>query len=324
MPQRSTSQCARAGIQARQPLVSIVISDYNDIDNLRACLLSLRRLAYPNYEVTVVDCGSEDGSAEMVSREFPEFKLLRKGIIGVGEAINSGISNSEGQLLLLDLNSDDVVHPDFLQELVKSLSSQEKMGLACGKRYVHGTRVIDSAGARMLMWTATGPKLRARELDSDKFNTVSEVDYAGVYLVKREVIDVVGPHDEAYYVFFEDTDFCFRARYHGYKILYVPTAIHWHKGSSSVGKNQVKKHYFMRRNSFRFLIKHFSFPYLFTALAAQFIFSFFFVLSNSIRKKFDFVVAEIDAILWNMRNMKSTFISRARMYANTHTRILKA
>jgi len=90
-------------------LVSIIISNYNGKEHLRECLLSLMRLKYPDYEVLVVDAASTDGSPEMVEREFPNVRLLRKGKIGIGEAINCGIMVAKGDLIVFDLNNDDVV-----------------------------------------------------------------------------------------------------------------------------------------------------------------------------------------------------------------------
>jgi GT2 family glycosyltransferase len=289
-----------------EPLVSIVISNFNDRTNLKECLSSLRNLRYPNHETIVVDCGSSDGSIEMVSSEFPEVKLIKTKKMGLAEALNIGISHAKGDLFLLELNSDDVVHPNFLRELVNVLLSSKEIGLVCGKRLVYGTSVIDSAGGKVNMLTGIAWSLGSGKSDSRKFDRLQEVDYAGVYLVKKEVLRTIGVFDPVYYIYFEDTDFCFRAKMLGFKMLYVPSAVLWHKGSSTMGFRSIRYHYFMRRNNYRFVLKNFPYRFLLTALIFQFLLSICLILFFATRSRIDLIASEIGAIRWNLSNLKST------------------
>src|SRR3989339_2107216 len=91
------------------PMASIIISNCNGEKYLHECLSSLMQLDYPLYEVIVVDAASSDNSIAIIERDFPEVHLIKKGRIGIGEALNYGISMAHGEFIVFDLNNDDVV-----------------------------------------------------------------------------------------------------------------------------------------------------------------------------------------------------------------------
>lgn len=305
-PKMAIGERCESAIKELAPLVSIVISNYNDKSNLRECLESLRTLCYANYETIVVDCGSGDGSAEMVSNEFPKVKLLRVSKIGIGEALNIGLSKAKGDMFLLELNSDDVVHPNFLKALVEALSNTHNAALVCGKRLVYGKSLIDSVGGKVDMLTGIAPSLGSGKLDSSATNRVMEVDYAGVYLIKKKVIETIGNFDPDYFIYFEDTDLCFRAKLFGFKMFFVPGAVVWHKGSSTVKYRSQRYQYYMRRNNYRFVVKNFPVLFMLTSLLTQFLLSMSFFLFFAFQSRLDLVSSEYSALKWiflNFRNL---------------------
>ena len=237
------------------PLVSIIISNYNGKDLLRGCLNSLKRLRYPNYEVIVVDSGSIDGAPEMVKKEFPRVKLIRKGKIGIGEAINIGISASRGDVLVFDLNNDDIVSEDWLDPLVETLLSSPTIGIVCGKRYLADTNsILDSAGSVILFGITIG---RGHgKMDSAKYNRIQEVDYVPVVATRRDVIERVGLLDEDFYIYGEDVDFCLRAKKLGYKTVYVPSSVFFHKRSATIGERSPRGLYWTAKSRILLIIKH--------------------------------------------------------------------
>ena len=84
--------CFKVQLEQEAPMVSIIISNYNGKDHLHECLSSLMQLNYPRFEVIVVDAASTDNSREIIERDFPSVRLFSKGKIGIGEAVNCGIS----------------------------------------------------------------------------------------------------------------------------------------------------------------------------------------------------------------------------------------
>jgi len=241
---------------SRPPLASIIISNYNGKDLLRDCLNSLGRLKYPNYEVIVVDSGSTDGAPEMVKNEFPWVKLIRRGKIGIGKAINIGISKSRGDILVFDLNNDDIVSEDWLNPLVKTLLSSPKVGVVCGKRYIADTNgILDSAGSTIFLGITIGRGHGKK--DSAKYNRIQEVDYVAVLATRRDVIERVGLLDEDFYIYGEDVDFCLRARKLGYKIVYVPSSVFYHRRSTTIGEKSPRGLYWTARSRILLILKHY-------------------------------------------------------------------
>ena len=312
-------------------MVSIIISNYNGKEHLRECLSSLMRLKYPNYEVIVVDAGSTDGSGQMAERDFPNVILLKKGRIGIGEAINWGILRSRGEFIVFDLNNDDVVDENWLDPLVETLNSSQEIGIVCGKRYRHGTnKILDCAGGKINFLTGDTPVLGQGRKNSREYDTLKEVDYVPVIMTRREIINKIGLCDPEYFIYFEDTDFCIRAKRVGYKVIYVPSAIFWHKGSMTVGKFSYNNYYYLRRNQIRFVIKNFPAHFMVTALIYCLIFRTVtdsLIMISPLRKTVNSLfpsiqgytssrsdskcwTAQKNAIFWNIRNLGSTVKAR--------------
>jgi hypothetical protein len=289
------------------------------------------RLKYSSYEVIVVDAASNDGSPEMVEQEFPAVKLLRKEKIGIGEAINYGLMMAKGDLLVFDLNNDDVVDENWLGSLVDVISGSPDIGVVCGKRFSYGKHgILDSAGGKINFFTGETPVIGQNRMDSAEYNFQREVDYFGVMLTTRDVLKKVGLCDPDYYIYHEDADFCLRVKRAGYKIVYVPSAVFWHKGSSTVGKFSYNGYYYLSRTQIRFILKNFPLRYMFFALSyclvvktgidllmaisplrkiAMFLFprfsGYMYGKSNP-----QLIKAKKEAIIWNIKNIKKTIQAR--------------
>ena len=205
------------------PMASIIISNCNGEKYLHECLSSLMQLDYPLYEVIVVDAASSDNSIAIIERDFPEVHLIKKGRIGIGEALNYGISVAHGEFIVFDLNNDDVVDKNWLARLVKVLVDSPDIGVVCGKRFKYGSNnILDSAGGSVSFLSGNGSIIGHNKLDSTMFNVQKEVGYAPVIATKREILEKVGLCDPSYYIYFEDSDFCLRVKRSGYKIVFCP------------------------------------------------------------------------------------------------------
>ncbi len=315
-------------------LVSIIISNYNGKEHLRECLLSLACSNYSNYEIIVVDAASQDGAPEMVEKEFPTVKLLRKGRIGIGEAINYGIMVAKGDLIVFDLNNDDVVDKNWLGELVKAINSSPDIGIVCGKRFSYGkNKILDSAGGKINFFTGETPVIGQNRIDSGEYNFQKDVDYCGVILTTRDVLKKVGLCDPDYYIYHEDADFCLRVKRAGYRVVYVPSAVFWHKGSSTVGKFSYLGYYYLNRTQIRFIIKNFPLRYMFFALTyclvlrtgidlllaispiRKLAIRLFPRFSGYMKSKSNpkLIKAKKEAITWNIKNIKKTLQARSSL-----------
>lgn len=223
------------------PKVSIVILNWNQYDFTCECLRSLRRLAYPEYEISIIDNASEDGSADRLLDEFPEINLIRNSEnLGVAGGRNVGIkevlenSPESGYILILD--NDTVVETNILEELVKVAQTNEKIGIVTCKVVFYDTpNIIGAAGIRFHPIIFHGRAYGAGKMDDGRWNRVREVDVAPgcVQLIKSSIFKEIGLYD----VMFspngpEDWEFSLRARKHGYTVFYTSATRVSHRWSA--------------------------------------------------------------------------------------------
>ena len=218
------------------PKVSIIILNWNGLEDTVECLESLKDIDYPNYEIIVVDNGSTDGSCDFLKANFPYVRLIENNEnLGFAEGNNCGIRQASGKYVLL-LNNDVVVDRYFLKELVNVAESDPAIGAVGAVAYYYDDpqRIWQAAG--MISWNRGRIRIVGRnEVDEGQFNEVTEVDYVPgcSMLVRRELFERVGYLDPKYFVYYDETDWCIRAQRAGYRVLYAPRAKVWHKVSAS-------------------------------------------------------------------------------------------
>jgi len=243
------------------PLVSIVIVNWDGKRHLEHCLPSVLKQTYANYEVIVVDNGSNDGSGEYVERDFSQVLLIRnKENLGFAKANNIGIKAAKGKYIAT-LNNDTIVDSHWLSELVKAAEGNKKVGMVASKMLrFFPYNVIDSAGIVMDK-AGTSYDRGQGEQDLGQFETPQEVigPCAGAALWRRDMLAQIGLFDENYFVFLEDLDLAYRARLGGWRCIYVPKAIVYHVHSASTGgAGSAFKYYIIGRNRLWTIFKDFS------------------------------------------------------------------
>lgn len=230
------------------PELSVVIVNWNTRDILRGCLASVaRHLADVPLEVIVVDNASSDGSAEMVAQEFPQARLVRNlENVGFARANNQAMRVARGAWFLL-LNSDTVLSDGSVAALVRTAKAQPGVGLAhCrlvfeGGGLQHTTYRFPTIGLALLedfgLYKLL-PRHRRGEIllggywDQDHERDVDWV--AGAFmLLPRRVFEQTGGFSEAYFMYGEDMEWCYRIRDAGWRIRYYPQASLTHLDHSS-------------------------------------------------------------------------------------------
>ncbi len=316
------------------PMASIIISNYNGEKFLNECLSALMKLDYSLYEIIVVDAGSSDNSVAIIERDFPKVRLIKKGKMGVGEAINCGIFAAKGEIIIVELNNDDIVDKKWLNRLIRVLVTSPDIGIVVGKRFRYGSnRILDSTGGSINFLTGNNRQIGHNCLSNEEHDVQKEVDTAEVIATRREVFKKVGLFDPFYYIYYEDTDFCLRVKRSGYKIVFEPSAIFWHKGSATIGQQSRMSYYYMYRNQIRFILKNYPIRYMIFALSNILFFQNILELhmlvppfGKRISKftpllkncswaawgKDDLMLIKVRTagILWNIKNLRNTVIAR--------------
>lgn len=243
------------------PVVKTIVLNWNGGDDTLACLESLSNQSYQKNSIIVVDNGSTDDSAERIIKAHPYLQLIRTGRnLGFAGGNNVGISSAiaDGAEAVLLLNNDTVAAPDLVEQMVRPLFADESIAAVNPKIYYYDQPDrIWSAGAGVDWRTGITFQFHVDEPDYGQCDVVTDIEYAvGCALMTRaDVLRRVGPLDSDFFFYYEEAEWCQRARQAGYRILYVPDARLWHKVSSAVGPGSPKAVYYFTRNRLLFLKK---------------------------------------------------------------------
>ncbi len=244
------------------PSVAIVIVNWNQKQRLATCLNTLKyKTTYSNYHTIVVDNGSTDGSPKMVREEsaWADQIALEKNTgfsIGNNKGIVYALKKFNPQYVLLLNNDTEIIEPDWLTKLVAAAESQSDVGIIGGKLiYTDGkTQYLGTkASVKGLSWI--------KAANEEHLPEIFDVDsvMGACFLIKRAVIDKIGLLDVGFSPFVhEESDYCFRARKAGYRILMVRSVSVVHHFRMSVSQvNSVYADFVVRRNFIRFMLVNF-------------------------------------------------------------------
>jgi GT2 family glycosyltransferase len=255
--------------------LSIVIVNWNTIGLLRDCLRSIYATTRGlDFEVIVVDNASHDGSVEMARAEFPQAILIANAEnLGFAAANNQGLAIARGRYALL-LNSDTVVLDSALQRTVAFADAHPEAGVV-------GCRTLNPDGSlqntcfmfpSLLNWLLFATYLyrvfpRSRFFGREQMtwwarDDVREVEVVtGCFmLVRREAIEAVGVMDPGFFMYAEETDWCYRFRRAGWKCLFTPDAEIIHIGGASAPKLSARRARIANASFMRYMSKHWSRP----------------------------------------------------------------
>lgn len=228
---------------------SVIIANWNGAAHLRVCLDALRLQTQPDFEIIVVDNGSNDGSPEMVKQEYPEVRLLAlEENYGFVIACNRGAELARGEVLVM-LNNDTEPEPGWLAALCRALAEHPEAGAAASKLLLFDRRdTLHSAGDTL------GPDFMPQnrgvwEIDRGQYDRQSWVfgPCGGAAAYRREVWEPLGGFDERLFMYLEDVDLAWRMQRAGWKTVFAPAARVYHHLSASGGG--VIASYYVGRNT---------------------------------------------------------------------------
>jgi GT2 family glycosyltransferase len=243
LPMTTTGQTESRRYKASsEPRVAIIVLTWNGKALTLGCLASLSLLRYDDLLIVVVDNGSADGTSDAI-REIYEDQvhvIVNGENLGFSRGNNLGIRYAldHGARHVLLLNNDTVVDPNLIRHLVDAMQRGPDIGIVGPKIYYEEPpNQIWSAGGEVFLARGTARHIGIREIDRGQYESPRDVDYVSgcALMARREVFEAIGDLDPAFQAYFEDTDFCMRARRSGFRIVYVPAGVVWHKISSSTG-----------------------------------------------------------------------------------------
>ncbi len=251
--------------------LSVVVVNWNTRELVLACLDSVRASLFeerpaPRAEVIVVDNGSSDGSADGVAERFPDVELIRLSANrGFAGGCNAALERARGDVVLL-LNSDATLTREAVVRALELFAREPRVG-AAGVQLVHPDgRLQNSIHAFPSAWTELAPRALLEALWPARYPskrrpprapTDVEAVLGAALFVRRTAVEEVGPLDDGYFFFLEETDWCWRLRRAGWRVVHLPDARIVHlSGASSKRRDPAAARIEFHRSLYRFLRLH--------------------------------------------------------------------
>jgi len=303
--------------------ISVIIVNWNGKHWLKKSIPALYRSNVKNFEVVVVDNGSSDGSEEYIRRYYPQVKLVRLGRnVGFAAANNVGYKSVSGGYIYF-LNNDAIVRKDTLSKLASYLDKNVQVGGVQSKIFSlrHKNR-LDSAGSFL---TNTGFLFHYGYLQKDGKKYAKTLDIFSAkgasMMFKRKVINKTGLFDDAYFAYFEESDFCHRVWLAGYSVKYFPAAAvdHWIGATSNrIDSSFIQFHAY--KNRIRSYLKNLGTAELIKILPVHVSLALGIATVMFLKGNRGVSVSIIRALLWNVYMLPGTLRKRKIVQRRIRTR----
>jgi len=250
--------------------VFIIVLCWNAKAYISKCLNSLQKLK-EKPEIIVVDNASTDDSVPFLRKNYPKLKILKnEKNLGYAEGNNVGIKYAldHGADFVWIVNPDVTVAPDSLTAFLKAVEKYPRAGIFTPKIYFapgyefHQERyskkeqgkVIWSAGGLMDWANLIGSHRGVDEVDIGQYNSDSLTEFAtgATIFIRRKILDQIGLIDPKYFLYYEENDFCQRAKNGGWLVMYVADALAWHSNARATGIGSPLQDYYISRNRMLF------------------------------------------------------------------------
>ena len=301
-------------MESKQPLISIIIVNFNGKLYLEKCLESLMKIDYSNYEIIVIDNNSSDDSILFLEKNYSKIiiKKLEKNN-GFAYPNNLGAKLASGEFLLF-LNNDTIVSPSFLSELLTTITSDSKIAI-CQSLLLKTNGDVDSSGDFV---DTLGRAFSSREKNPNFKQILSA--RGACMLIKKKIFFELEGFDEKFFVSFEDVDLGWRAWLSGYKVFVVPksTVIHHSGKTISKLKNEIQFH--SSKNTLILRLTNFETIISIKSIVALFLITFFkrFFKINIVPDpeeppQLPYIYTILKAINWIMKNWSYIISKRKKI-----------
>jgi GT2 family glycosyltransferase len=311
--------------KSNEPLISILVLNYNGKKFLKACFDSILKSTYSNFEIALVDNDSTDDSVTFTEEHYPMVKIIQTGKNGgYSRAYNIAFKATHGKYYLL-LNNDVVVAKDWLEPLVETAEADDKIGALQPKiRSLIDDGYFEYAGACGGFMDKFGyPFLRGRifytiEKDEGQYNNSTEVFWTSgaAMFVRAEALNKSGDLDEDFVHHMEEIDLCWRLHLVGYRLKVIPDSVIYHYAGATIKADSFKKIYWNHRNGIFTLIKNLERGNLLKKLLGRYILDMINIIHASIGQlDLKHTYAIIKSYIWLMSHL-SLMIRKRREVQN--------
>ena len=213
-------------------MVSIITVNYNGLIDTCEMIDSFRKYEIYPYEIIVVDNGSRNSEADKIKLYYPQVKVIQNTNTGFAGGNNAGVKIAKGDYLFF-LNNDTVIKGPILETLIHRLEADSKNGgVSPMLKYNYAPDTLQYAGfTPFSRITLRNAAIGFNEKDQPRYRIACETAslHGAAMMVRRDVLQRVGPMTEIYFLFYEEFDWSAQIRRAGYKLWYEPSAIVYHK-----------------------------------------------------------------------------------------------
>ncbi|MCB9834680.1 glycosyltransferase [Candidatus Nomurabacteria bacterium] len=312
------------------PKVSFVVLSYNSSQYLEACLKSIKRQTYQNWELIVVDNNSSDDSSRIVKElDFVDsfYQNTANSGYAEGQRIALGLISPKSEWVAL-INADSILDEQWLMSLIDFLRGKQYIGAIRGASYPyqdHFKSAKRTDPKARISYQSIDPLTAYTSMISDDGSRLSVNNLAGdAVLVNLSVSQILGYFDSDFFAYYEETDLFARIKRHGWNLSYTPEAASWHLGRGSNISDEFY-YYLIQRNRFRYAVKNFDTSYLVRFLFYYYLETFYFlrIIYHNHRDKY--AIASLRAIAVNTLRFFTTLRSRKEVvdYGYSYSTILE-
>lgn len=305
------------------PLISILILTLKGGKNLKDCLLSIQKSDYPYYEIVIVNNGGPPGIIKEVKEINPIAKIINlKENKGFAQGNNIGFKYCRGKYILF-LNDDTIVTPDLLTVLIKYGEQNGKVAVIQPKT-IFTTGKLQSGADFLTSYGFLYHYGYGKDPDNPIYNSPLYMYSANgnCMLVRKKVIEEIGLFDKDFYAYFEETDFCHRVWLAGYKVVYLPNSVVFHKGAETTRTvDESISLYHPHKNRLCTYLKNLSLINLIKTMPLLLLIYQLLFLYYLFIRRFSEALYIQKSVWWNIENLSSTL--RKRVFIQQKIRRLK-
>ena len=288
------------------PKISIIAINHNQEEVTCEMLESLRHITYPNIEIFLVDNASKS-DANSIKERYPEIILMKSPTnVGFTGGNNVAMKIATGDYIML-LNNDTVVSPGFIEPMLDTFAKHPDAGIVTPKIiFEFSDNLIQYAGTNEINpYTCRGETRGYKHKNDGTFDKEykTHLCHGACMMISRACMDKIGILDDTFFIYYEEYDYCYRAKKAGFEIYYNGLSSILHKQSVTSGVDSPFKSYYMTKNRIYFSRKHFSGLVKLSALA--YIYALALpknIIKNLLNGRKENSVAIVKGAWWNLNN----------------------